>query len=256
MNELLRSRRPTPLRTNFPARVNPLFFALLALAALIVSPLSAQTTIVVLNASFEDPTPTSLPGYTIGATNWTRTRLDINSGTFAPGLATPPNPTPAPIDGSQVGYADGFGGLQQVFTDTFLPGQFYTFSVYIGYRSDALASVPQGTGAISLGYFSSGTFTQLASQSTIVTRGNFNFVTGTYQATGSALGQPIALQLTNLDSYQVLYDQAQLSYSAIPEPSTYAAILGAVAFGLAWFRRRARHRLSVVADTRSLPGLP
>lgn len=243
MNENHPSRSPAFVVGQRPAGARLRWLAILAATTPLLSSLSAQTAITVLNSGFESPTPTSLPGYTVGATDWTRTRLDINSGTFAPSLATPPNPTPAPKDGSQVGYADGSGGLQQVFTETFATNQLYTFSVWIGFRSDEVNS-NQGTGAITLGYFNAGTFTPLSSQSLTVTRGNFNFVTGAYQTDGAALGQPIAIQLTSVGSYQVLFDVAQVSFTAIPEPSALAGILGASALGAAWFFKSSRRRRS------------
>jgi hypothetical protein len=216
-----------------------LLFALLATIPGLVAPLAAQTTIAIANSSFELPTPSTYPDYTIGATDWTLTIPATNAGTFVPGYS---GTTPAPIAGSQVGYADGYGGLQQVLGVTFAANQVYTYSVYIGYRSDALESVPFGTGAITLGYFESETFTPLSTQSTTVGRGSFSFVTGSFQPAGAALGRPIAIRLTSTDSYQVLFDQVQLSYTAIPEPSVFALALGAGVLGIAWWRRRGRSR--------------
>ena len=239
MNENLPARGPTLGRAHCSALARTLLVATLGATACFLSPLAAQTTITILNSSFEVPSPSVFPDYTVGATGWTRTRADINAGTFAPGLTVPTPPTPAPIDGAQVGYADGSGGLQQVFTDTFAVNQLYTFSVYIGYRSDEVNSV-HGTGAITLGYFDAGAFTPLSTQSATVTLGKFNLVTGSYQTAPGAIGLPIAIQLTNLDSFQVLFDVAQLSFTAIPEPSAYACVLGAVVLGLGWWRRRMR----------------
>jgi hypothetical protein len=213
-----------------------LFCPALLTVCLFFSPLAAQTTIVVANSSFEAPTPTTFPDYTVGATGWTRTNPAINAGTFSPGTA---GTTPAPISGTQVGYADGFGGLQQDLTDTFSTGQFYTFSVYIGFRSDEVNS-PFGTGAIALGFMDSGSFMSLGLQSTTAARGEFIFVTGSYQATAGVQGQSLALRLTSTDSYQVLFDQVQLSVSAVPEPAAFACAIGACALGLAIWKRRAR----------------
>lgn len=209
-------------------------FALLSMAGCFLPSIVAQTAITIANASFEVPSPSTFPDYTVGATGWTRTNPAINAGTFSPSAA---GTTPLPIDGVQVGYADGFGGLQQVLTDTFAANQVYTFSAYIGFRSDEVNST-QGTGALTLGYFSGGTFTALSSQSVVSNRGSFNFVTGTFQTSVAALGQPIALRLTSLDSFQVIFDQAQLSVSAIPEPATYATVFGLAALLLAGWRRR------------------
>jgi len=236
MNENLPPQRPVA-GPNRAARMCPVPFAALAVVALFCSPLSAQTVITIANAGFESPPPSVFPDYTVGATGWTRTNATINAGTFAPGIS---GTAPAPVDGSQVGYADGFGGLQQVLTATFSANQLYTFSVSIGYRSDS-ANSPQGTGAISIGYLDpSGTFIALGEQSATVSRGQFNLVTGSTLATADALGQPVALRLSNLDSFQVLFDHTQLSFapSAIPEPSAFAFAFSAGALGFAWFQRR------------------
>lgn len=218
--------------------IRPLLVPLLAAALFFAAPLAAQTTVFIANASFESPTPSTFPDYTVGATGWTRTSSSINAGTFSPATA---GTTPAPIDGVQVGYADGFGGLQQVLTTTFLAGQTYTFSVHIGFRSDEVNSA-FGTGAITLGVFSGGTFTALSTQSVTVGRGLFSFVTGTYQATAGVQGETLALRLASTASFQTLFDQAQISYSAVPEPATTAALLGVGVLALAGWRRRARQR--------------
>ena len=222
-------------------RSRTIFLAIAVGTTGFLSSLSAQTAIVVLNSGFESPTPTSLPGYTVGATYWTQTRLDINAGTFAPSLASPANPDPLPKDGVQVGYADGSGGLRQVFTETYASSQLYTFSVWIGVRSDLMTST-QGTGAIAIGTFDAGTstFTPFSTQTKTVNLGDFDFVSGSYQTTGASLGLPIALQLTSVGSFQVLFDQVQLSYTAIPEPATFAGMFGAAALIFAWSRRRMR----------------
>ncbi|MDO8540049.1 MAG: hypothetical protein Q7S40_06360 [Opitutaceae bacterium] len=239
MNENLLSRPPVIRGATGSVRLRLLRFSLLAMTAWFLSPLSAQTTIAILNSSFEDPTLTVSPYYTTnGATDWTRTISTIPAGTFAPVLSAT---TPAAIDGSQVGYANGSGGLQQVLSATFAANQLYTYSVYIGCRFDEVSGA-QATGAITLGYLLSDTFTPLSSQSTLVSRGNFNFVTGSYTTTELALGQPIVLQLTNLESFQVIFDQVQLSVTAVPEPAAFACTLGAAALGIAWWRRRGRPR--------------
>ena len=240
MNEKSPPRRPVA-GAHRAVWVLPAPLAGLTLVALSLSPLSAQTIIAIANAGFESPPPSVFPDYTVGATGWTRTDATINAGTFAPGIS---GTAPAPIDGSQVGYADGFGGLQQVLTTTFAANQLYTFSVSIGYRSDSVNS-PQGTGAISIGYLDPfGSFVSLGTQSATVGRGTFDLVTGSQLATAEALGQPIALRLSNLDSFQVLFDHAQLSFtpSAIPEPSTFAFAFGIGTMGFAWFRRHRRRR--------------
>ena len=121
---------------------------------------------------------------------------------------------------NQVGYANGSGGLQQVLTTTFTAGYTYTFSVYIGYRSDEI-NATFGNGAIELGYFN-GTFTPLASQSASPLRGQFNFVTGSYQATAADQGRTLALRLSDTASVQIIFDHVELTASAIPEPAPIA----------------------------------
>lgn len=198
---------------------------------------AAQTTIAINNPSFESPTPTLFPAYTIGATNWTQTRNDVDAGTFAPASATPPV-TPAPIDGVQVGYANGSGGLQQVLATGFTSGYRYTFSVYIGYRSDEV-NAAVGNGAIQLGYLDGAqAFVVLATQSATPSVGQFNFVTGAYQSTLPDAGHAIAIRLVSTSSVQVLFDQVQLTATAIPEPTTVGWVLGGVALLVAVRLRR------------------
>jgi len=205
----------------------------------------AQTVIVISNPSFESPPPTVFPDYTVGATDWTRTRSDVDAGTFAPGLAAPPV-TPAPIHGVQVGYANGSGGLQQVLATNFAAGYTYTFSGYIGYRSDEV-NAPNGSGAMQLGYLDGASvFSVLAAQAAAPVPGQFNFVTGTYLATAGDQGRAIVVRLVDTASVQVLFDQVQLSVStsAIPEPAAVAGAMGAVALAwAAWRRGRSRARM-------------
>ncbi len=203
--------------------------------------LAAQTVVAISNPGFESPPPTVFPDYTIGATGWTRTRNDIDAGTFAPGSATPPV-TPAPIDGVQVGYANGFGGLQQVLTTGFVAGYSYSFSVYVGFRSDE-TNATVGQGAIQLGYFDGAqAFVTLASQSASPGLGQFNFVTGSYQATLADQGQSIVIRLVDTASVQVLFDHVQLTATAIPEPAAVAGVFGAVVLIFAACRVRSRGR--------------
>lgn len=216
----------------------PLALPLLAASLFLAAPLAAQTTVFITNASFESPTPSTFPDYTVGATGWTRTSSSINAGTFSPANA---GTTPTPIDGVQVGYADGFGGLQQVLSTTFLAGQVYTFSVHVGFRSDEVNSA-FGTGAITLGVLNGSDFTALSTQSVTVGRGLFSFVTGTYQSTVGVQGETLVLRLTSTTSYQTLFDQTQITYSAVPEPATTAAGLGVGVLALTGWRRRRRQR--------------
>ncbi len=199
--------------------------------------LAAQTVVAVVNFSFESPTPTVFPDYTISATGWTLTRADIDAGTFAPALATP-SVLPAPIAGNQVGYANGSGGLQQILGTNFVAGQIYTYSVWIGYRSDEVNS-PTGTGTIELGTFD-GTFHSLALQSATVALGQFNFVSGSYQAAPVSDGAAIVLRLTDISSSQVLFDVVGLSFTAIPEPVSAAVGLALVACGVVGIHRHRR----------------
>ena len=205
--------------------------------------LEAQTVITIVNPSFETPPPTVFPDYTLGADGWTRTRNDTDAGTFAPSGGL----TPQPKDGSQVGYANGSGGLQQVLSTTFAVGQVYSFSVWIGYRSDDID--PLGTtGMIDLGYFD-GTFHSLSSRTDTPALGQFDFVSGAYQATAADAGRTIAVQLRNIGSAQAIYDVVQLTASPIPEPASVVAVFGAAALAAATLRRSRRSAGSASAQT-------
>jgi len=193
----------------------------------------AQTIIPINNASFESPTPSVFPDYTVGATDWTRTRNDVDAGTFAPAVS---GVTPAPIMGNQVGFANGSGGLQQVLSATFVAGNSYAFSVFIGFRSDEM-NATVGNGAIQLGTFD-GTFHLLAAQAGAPTLGQFNFVSGAYQSTGADDGLAIVVRLTNPGGSQVIFDQVQLTATPIPEPATDAAIVAGLAATFAIWRRK------------------
>jgi hypothetical protein len=209
-----------------------------------LSPASAQTVVTINNPSFESPPPTVFPDYTIGATDWTRTRNDVDAGTFSPATS---GVTPAPIHGVQVGYANGSGGLQQVLSTGFTAGYSYTFSVYIGYRSDE-TNASNGNGAIQLGYLDGASaFVVLATQAATPAPGQFNFVSGTYAASVADQGRAITVRLVDTASVQVLFDQVQLTsaVTAIPEPATGAVVVGAVALGLGVLRQRRRRALSV-----------
>jgi hypothetical protein len=214
------------------------FFAGAFCALLLLSRVAAQTVVVTIdNASFESPPPSVFPDYTVGASGWTRLRTDIDSGTFAPGVS---GVTPAPIDGSQVGYANGAGGLLQVLSTTFVANTTYNFSAYIGYRSDGGENGPNGLGSVQIGYYSGGTFHALGSQSGTPGLGEFDFVTGTYVAGIADQGLNIAIFLSNPGSVQVLFDQVSLTATAIPEPATTVILFGGAALGAAFIRRRHR----------------
>ncbi len=213
----------------------------LILAALVAvsggSRLAAQgvITLTVNNPSFESPRPSVFPDYTVGATGWTATRSDIPAGTFEPGVT---GVTPAPVDGIQVGFANGFGGLQQVLATSFEIGSTYYFSVSLGLRSDDAAT--SGTAAIQLGYFSgNGNFNLVTAQSATAGHGNFQSLSGFYQASAGDAGKTIVLRLANTDNAQVIFDVVQLSVTAIPEPSVMGAALGfaSLVCAVAWKKR-------------------
>ncbi|MCX6951484.1 MAG: hypothetical protein NTV51_04755 [Verrucomicrobia bacterium] len=235
LTELFSMRSPVPGRS---PRSRSGAGAVVVLALGLTLRLGAQTVIPVVNFSFETPTPSTFPDYTVGATGWTLTRSDIPAGTFAP---TSSGVTPAPIDGNQVGYANGSGGLQQVLSTAFVAGGTYTYSVYIGNRSDGTA--PTGNATIELGYFDT-TFHPLASQSAAPALGNFDFVSGSYLQIGAPdPGQTIALRLTNTASVQIVFDRVQLTLTSVPEPALAGAVAGAGALMAAgWWRRRSRAR--------------
>ena len=211
---------------SFEAQVAAVALFVLAVLARV----GAQTVLTINNPSFESPLPTVFPDYTVGATDWTRTRNDVDAGTFSPAMS---GVTPAPTHGVQAGYANGSGGLQQVLSTGFPAGYNYTFSVYIGYRSDE-ANAPHGNGAIQLGYLDGASaFVVLATRAATPMPGQFNFISGTYEAAVADQGKAITMRLIDTASVQVLFDQVQLTaaVTAIPEPARGAAVVGATTHG-------------------------
>ncbi len=196
---------------------------------------SAQVTITVANASFEDYALTNgseEPGP--GTTSWTASAGSglhysgayRNSGSFNSGVP----------DGNQDFFLQA-GYVYQDLGVTIAQGFTYTITGYIGARNDDMG---QGTviGTISL-YTRSGTFLSSSGQVT-PSFGNFTFVSFDYIGTALMTGQELEIRL-EVNDPQAHFDLIGATY-AIPEPSTSAAIAGVGALGLVFAFRRFKSR--------------
>ncbi len=159
-------------------------------------------------------------------------------------------------DGVVINFASGNGGFDaysvQFITDSQLAANStYTLTFEMGYVSGP------GTGnanySFSIGTWNGSTFTPLGGSGTASggpVVNNTSFASGTAGITqsatfttgGSGSSDFVAIQWaqTNATSGADFFgfDNVTLSVTAIPEPSTYAALLGAAALGLAAWRRR------------------
>lgn len=243
----------------------------LSLSALLliglVSSAGAQTYIDTLNGSdsnstFEGVSTTSLsssgtvegwsPITTSGdgsIENW----IAQSSGAF-PRILSSTNTALINHDGG--GYSSF--GAQYLTTATISTGATYTLTFRMGYFSGPATgnAIPD----FALGTWNGSTFTKLDSlidelgSSAVTYNGSFSGdgTNGiersiTYTATGSeSLSDVLAVRWiqTNASSGAdyLGFDNVVLQVSAVPEPSTYAAICGALALaGAAWRRRRQQH---------------
>lgn len=196
----------------------------------------AQTTISIANASFETPPTTgeraefSGSDWRLGNDNadaavtaWSSfTTAQYDSGVTAP-------------DASQIGFINGTDSkfIYQDVGVNFVTGTTYTFSAYFGRRLDN----PDATGQVKI-FRTDGT--ELAGSGVISPTAGQSFQLGSvsYTATSedNAIGIRVLIYNSSGTNQQINFDLAQLT--SVPEPATYASILGAAALGVAALRRR------------------
>jgi hypothetical protein len=191
---------------------------------------------LLLNPSFESGTTgilaTSTQGSNTQVVNWAFT-----TGTRATNLVQP-SPTNVSFDGSRyINFGGGGAGPGGILSQTFtaVQGQQYTASLYVTYVGTADGSSigfsvfdVTGNAVVQSASFVSG--------STLTTgwvQQSFTFTAPSTSLSFRIQDLTTALQGAGTD---VRADLA--SVSAIPEPSTYAAIFGAAALGFAVWRRR------------------
>lgn len=192
-------------------------------------PASAQTTISVVNFSFENPSTST---FTTSIPDWSGdASCGVHSFAFVAGQFLDAS---AP-DGSQFGYINR-GSIFQDVGETITAGQTYTLTGFLGRRNDAQnvlgsASLYSHSGAVlaTTGFMTSpaGRFTEFS-------------VSFTAESSMPYLGEGLRLQLANIsDGLQVNFDKITLTKTAVvPAPSSLCAALMATSWGVVLLRRR------------------
>lgn len=190
--------------------------------------------------------------------------LELNSTFSLPTLGwTVVSGTPRVFDSANDAIINGNGlnhnpfGVRYVTSESLVANSTYTLSFRMGYFSGPYAGSATANYQFSLGTWNGSVFTPLQSASggpvsyngQFSTDGSFGVTATLNYVTGSSVpADVIAIEWaqTNTSANHDFFgfDNATLSYtaSAIPEPSTYAALLGASTLGFTVWRRRRRRR--------------
>lgn len=241
----------------------------LALSLAALAPITHATSLTIVNSDFETggfdfDDYSYLNGEGVVPTGWTAVNGSITAPDF--GYLNPD-------DGAYIGTKDDssgvtgtmsgpnvfyFGtavtgeGIQQTLAPTFAANTDYSLTVALGSRVGSSAF----TGALDVRLLAGSTLIATNTFRNTAFDGTFADFSLNYTATAnhSALaGQALTIQFLENDAnlpakpnYEVDIDNIRLnataSASAIPEPSTYAAIFGALALGAAAYRRRRQAR--------------
>lgn len=193
--------------------------------------------------SFESPVLTSDDTFTSGnMPNWTKTGGAGNFGVERLATSHFNNPYPRATDGQQVAYSNGGG---QTFTQsmsfTLQANTQYTLSLDIGDRNDT-----NFTGYV-LQLFAGSTQLAIDNNSVPVPDGGWATSTITYTSSASdpLVGQTVKIQFQSLGivsqtgeaGAQTVYDNLKLTAIAVPEPATWALLLGGAGALLVFNRR-------------------
>ncbi len=214
---------------------------LLAIFAALLPTLRAQTVISIANAGFETPTTTTFAN--LSGSDWqlgttTSAGLLSYSDLYSAGKYSPAS---AP-GGNQVGFINQQTGDNFIYQDVgvnYIAGATYSFSAYFGARTDD----PSATGSVRL-YTTSGTLLATSGVITPTAGGSFEFGVVNYVALAGVDGLGIRVVIANESLQQLNFDVAQLTVTAIPEPSTYAAIFGALTLVVAGVRGHRRRNIA------------
>lgn len=207
------------------------------LTVIAFAPARAQTVISITNAGFESPV---LPGpteYSEGVPSWNIYNGSSGAGVFSTALA---GTTPPAIEGVQMAYVNSGITLYQVTSAVFGPNLQYSLSGYVGHRGND-TNTTSTIGAVQVGAYSGGIFYPAFSVSATVTSDTLTFspVSGSSLVLDSNFyGESVAIAVVNQGSSLALFDDIHLTVTAVPEPATYVAWVGAAALGVAWYRRR------------------
>ncbi len=205
--------------------------------------------IPIVNPSFETPSgPFSNPcgtgcSYSVGSfTGWTT----LNGGEWQPGSYF--NSIP---DGSQIGYTNATRSLTQDLTgQSVLANSLYTFSFYLGERSDGQS----GAYTISLDTILGGvtsTLCTVTGNASSIARGTFQLKSCTYASGGSALPGGDLFLVFTANTGQMDVDNVSLTVqpvtSSVPEPSSVLLLGVGMIFLMATLMARGKKELQLAA---------
>jgi hypothetical protein len=195
---------------------------------------SAQTNIPITNFSFESPALTPVSFTSGSISGWTV--VSNSGGGFGVQALNTSHISPVATNGTQVAYSNnGPHVFSQDLSATLQANTMYTLSMSVGDRFDTNYIGYQ------LQFRAGGSL--LAQDNNTLTPANGSWVQSTVSFTTGAshaqLGQTLQVRFGSVTSGgQTVFDNITLTASAIPEPSTYAAIAGAAMLGLALWRRK------------------
>ena len=184
------------------------------------------------------------PGFTVTVTSlglWDEGHngVDFGDGQVSAALFTRTGTTSGTmIPGSQIDFYDTGNSITRPGTytgATYLGGQFYEVNL-----GTTIVLTPGSYAVVVWNMQNANAFVNGVLSGTPGPAANFDTLFGALTLTGAAYGAAAAFPDTIEATPGALYLAGTFSATAIPEPSTYAALFGACAIGLAAWRRHAR----------------